>query len=108
MSQHRVDPSPSKHDGFRSRPPIFQRGRQPRLSMPLYKVLLHYDAASDLMVIVHAVMDLTRFCRAEATHRMWQACHDGRSLLLITYKERAELYVEQFAGKGLTVSIEPA
>jgi hypothetical protein len=38
---------------------------------------------------------------------MWQACHEGRSLLLTTYKERAELYVEQFAGKGLTVSIEP-
>ena len=45
---------------------------------------------------------------AEATHRMWQACHEGRALLLTTYKERAELYVEQFAGKGLKVSIEPA
>jgi ATP-dependent Clp protease adapter protein ClpS len=108
MSQHPIDPSPLPPDPSGSRQPTRPDGYDHRRPIPLYKVLLHYDAASDLMVIVHAVMDLTRFGRAEATHRMWQACHDGRSLLLITYKERAELYVEQFAGKGLNVSIEPA
>jgi ATP-dependent Clp protease adapter protein ClpS len=105
MSQQPFDPSPLPYHRSRSRQPTRSDGQ--RRTMPLYKVLLHYDAASDLMVIVYAVMDLTRFGRAEATHRMWQACHEGRSLLLTTYKERAELYVEQFAGKGLTVSIEP-
>ncbi len=39
---------------------------------------------------------------------MWEAHHTGRSILFITYRERGELYVEQFADKGLTVSIEPA
>jgi hypothetical protein len=29
-------------------------------------------------------------------------------LLLQTHKERAELFVEQFAGRGVTVTIEPA
>ena len=62
------------------------------------------DAVLDLMFIVRTVMELTRFCRAEATHKMWQAHHTGRSVLLVTYKERAELYVEQFASKGLTVN----
>jgi ATP-dependent Clp protease adaptor protein ClpS len=76
--------------------------------MPSYKVILHYDAAKDLMFIVRTVMELTRFCRAEATHKMWQAHHFGQALLLTTYKERAELYVEQFASKSLTVTIEPA
>ena len=76
--------------------------------LPRYKVVLHHDARNDLMFIVRSVMELTRFPRAEATHKMWEAYHTGRSVLLITYKERAELYVEQFAAKGLTVSIEPA
>lgn len=76
--------------------------------LPPFKVILHHDAARDLMFIVRTVMELTRFCREEATHKMWEAHHHGRSQLLVTYKERAELFVEQFAGKGLTVSIEPA
>ena len=29
-------------------------------------------------------------------------------MLLVTHKERAELYQEQFESKGLTVTIEPA
>ena len=82
---------------------------QPRTTqLPRYKVVLHHDAGNDLMFIVRSVMELTRFPRAEATHKMWEAYHTGRSVLLITYKERAELYVEQFAAKGLTVTIEPA
>ena len=79
-----------------------------RRQMPPYKVILHQNTALDLMFVVRTVMELTRFCRAEATHKMWEAYHCGRSVLLVTYKERAELYVEQFASKGLTVSIEPA
>lgn len=32
----------------------------------------------------------------------------GIALVLLAHKERAELYREQFAGRGLKVSIEPA
>ena len=39
---------------------------------------------------------------------MWEAHHRGRSVLLFTYKERGELYVEQFISRGLHVTIEPA
>jgi ATP-dependent Clp protease adapter protein ClpS len=60
------------------------------------------------MFVVRSVMELTRFPRAEATHKMWEAHHQGRSILLTTYLERAELYVEQFASKGLDTSVEPA
>ena len=36
-------------------------------------------------------------------------CHEtGVALLLVTHKERAELYREQFQSKNLTVTIEPA
>ena len=84
-----------------------QEKPQRRLPPP-YKVVLHHSAIIDLMFIVRTVMELTRLCRAEATHKMWEAHHCGRSVLLTTYKERAELYQEQFAGRGLSVSVEPA
>ena len=48
------------------------------------------------------------FGSAEAEFRMWEAYHQGRSLVLVTHLERAELYVEQFADRGLCATIEPA
>jgi ATP-dependent Clp protease adapter protein ClpS len=69
-------------------------------------VLLH-NAAHELMFIVRSVMELLRFPRAEATHKMWEAYHRGRSILVTTYLERAELYADQFASKGLAVALEP-
>jgi ATP-dependent Clp protease adaptor protein ClpS len=73
-----------------------------------YRVVLQQDATKDLMYVVRCVMELTRFPRAEATHKMWEAYHRGRSVILQTHLERAELYAEQFAGKGLLVTLEPA
>jgi ATP-dependent Clp protease adapter protein ClpS len=79
-------------------------------SVPLtqYNVVLHRDAEKSLLFIIFAVMELTRFCREEATIRMWQAYHLGRANVLATHLERAELYAEQFAARGLPVSVEPA
>ena len=77
-------------------------------TLPRYRLVLHSDPSLDLMFVVRSVMELTRFPRAEATHKMWEAHHRGRSILLTTWLERAELYVEQFASKGLSTSIEPA
>jgi ATP-dependent Clp protease adaptor protein ClpS len=94
-------PSDQKHS---ARPLDKPRARQ----LPRYKVVLHSNPTLDLMFVVRSVMELTRFPRAEATHKMWEAHHHGRSILLTTYLERAELYVEQFAGKGLATSVEPA
>jgi ATP-dependent Clp protease adapter protein ClpS len=76
--------------------------------LPRYRLILLNNAARDMMFVVRTIMELIRFCREEATHKMWEAHHCGRSLLLLTYRERAELYVEQFASRGLEVTIEPA
>jgi ATP-dependent Clp protease adapter protein ClpS len=83
-------------------------GRPGRRELPRCKVVLHADPALDLMFVVRSIMELTRFPRAEATHKMWATQHDGSSVLLSTYRERAELYAEQFAARGLTVTVEPA
>jgi ATP-dependent Clp protease adaptor protein ClpS len=88
------------------RPPVPRFTFAPGRPLPPYKVILHHNPARDLMFVVRTIMELTRLCRAEATHKMWEAHHSGRSLLLVTYRERAELYVEQFADRGLTTTTE--
>src|SRR5947209_9576954 len=88
-------PASARWDSSRSQP------------LPPYRVILRHGAGQELMGVVRAVMDLTRLCREEATHKMWESYHRGQSQLLITHKERAELYVDQFAHRGVTVAIEP-
>jgi len=72
-----------------------------------FKVVLHRATDKDLMFVAKVVMELTRFGTAEAEFRMWEAYHRGRSLVLVTHLERAELFVEQFADRGLAATIEP-
>lgn len=96
MSQHHADhPRPER-----------QGQQETRESLPRYNLILH-GSLHDMMYVIRTIMELTRFCLAEATHKMWEAHNLGRALLLVTYKERAELYVEQFADRGLTVTMEP-
>ena len=73
-----------------------------------FKVVLHRTADAGLMFIARTVRELTHFGEAEAYHRMWEVHYRGRALILVTHLERAELYVEQFADRGLLASVEPA
>jgi hypothetical protein len=59
-----------------------------------------------MMHVIRTIMELTRFCVAEATHKMWEAQHTGRSTLLVTHKERAELFVELFGERGIQITVE--
>lgn len=83
-------------------------GQPEKCGLPLFKVVLLPDGNHDMMYMVRTIMELVRFCRAEATHKMWETRHFGRSSLLVTYKERAELYAEQFSERGLGVTLEKA
>jgi ATP-dependent Clp protease adaptor protein ClpS len=76
--------------------------------LPPYKVLLHNDTVNEMGYVVRAIMELTHLGKPEATQRMLEAHNRGLALLLVTHKERAELYMEQFATKKLTVTIEQA
>jgi ATP-dependent Clp protease adapter protein ClpS len=71
-------------------------------------LVLTLERGSELLPVVRAIMELTRYCREEATYRMWQAYHGGHSVLLTTHRERAELLAEQFSERGLRVTIESA
>jgi ATP-dependent Clp protease adaptor protein ClpS len=74
--------------------------------MPPWKVLLHNDDKNDMGFVVITIMELTRMDQQQAVLRTLEAHKTGVSLLLVTHKERAELYKDQFTSKGLTVTIE--
>jgi len=75
--------------------------------LPPFKVLLHNDDVNDVEHVVKAILKLTTLSPGDAIARMWEAHHRGVALLLVTHRERAELYLEQFATFRLTVTIEP-
>ena len=76
--------------------------------LPPWKVLLHNDDKNDQLFVVRTIVELTPLRPPEAIERMREAHERNVAMLLVTHKERAELYKDQFESKGLTVSIEPA
>jgi len=81
--------------------------KPPRTPLPPWKVLLHNDDKNDQVFVVRTIVELTPLNRDDAVLRMLEAHKSGVALLLLTHKERAELYKDQFESKGLTCSIEP-
>ncbi len=75
--------------------------------LPPWKVILHNDGGNESVEMVKAVRRLTPLSSEQATKCTEEVKSSGKSILLITHQERAELYVDQFASCKLTVSIEP-
>lgn len=85
------------------------RPAPPRVDrLPPYRVLLHNDDVNTHLDVVDALVELTPLNRQRATLVMLEADATGVALVLVTHKERAELYRDQFRAKTLTVTIEPA
>ncbi len=82
--------------------------RKPPKRLPPWKVLLHNDDKNELFFVVKTITELTPLDEQQAILRTLEAHETGVALLLTTHKERAELYMEQFESKGLTVTIESA
>ncbi len=75
--------------------------------LPRYRVVLHNDDVNTFEHVIISILKLTPLSRDEAIQRTIEADQTGAALLLVTHQERAELYVEQFASRGLTVTAEP-
>ena len=75
--------------------------------MPPWKVLLHNDDVNEMLYVVETISELTTLTLPDAYQHMLEAHLQGVSLLLMTHRERAELYREQFHSKRLTITIEP-
>lgn len=80
--------------------------REQRL-LPPYKVILHNDDVNTFEHVILTILRLTPLKPEEAVARTIEAHETGQSVLLVTTRERAELYVEQFATYKLTVTAEP-
>lgn len=75
--------------------------------LPMYRVLLHNDDVSLMTDVVNTVVELTPLNRQDALTVVMEADKTGVALVLVTHRERAELYQDQFKSKSLTVTIEP-
>lgn len=74
--------------------------------LPPYRILLHNDDVNTPAYVVDSICDLTPLSPHRAARIMLEAHNAGVALMLTTHRERAELYVDQFTGKGLTVTME--
>jgi ATP-dependent Clp protease adaptor protein ClpS len=75
--------------------------------LPPYKLLLHNDEFNTMDAVVIGIVKLTPLSAAQAIRKMLEAHHSGTAMLLVTHKERGELYVQQFASVRITTSLEP-
>lgn len=76
--------------------------------LPPYRVLLHNDDVNTDVHVVRSIVELTPLDKLQAVAAMQEAHSTGVALLVVTHRERAELYRDQFQSKSLTVTIEPA
>jgi ATP-dependent Clp protease adaptor protein ClpS len=76
--------------------------------LPPFRVVLHDDEHVEMTYVVRSIVELTPLSAPLARDVMLNAHEHGCCSMLVTHQERAELYQEQFANKGLTVTIEPA
>jgi ATP-dependent Clp protease adaptor protein ClpS len=88
---------------------VKERPAPPKLDqLPPFKVLLHNDDVNEMGYVVRTLMELTPLDKGRSTEVTLEADSRGVALVLVTHKERAELYEQQFKSKMLTVTIEPA
>ena len=83
------------------------RPKQPK-ALPPFKVLLHNDDVNSFEHVIMAILKLTALQTQDAVLRTLEAHESGVALLLTTHRERAELYVDQFATMSITTTMEAA
>jgi len=75
--------------------------------LPMFRVILHNDDKNTFEHVIRTILELTPLNGQDAFERTKEAHDAGCALLLVTHKERAELYLEQFKSASLVVTIEP-
>jgi ATP-dependent Clp protease adaptor protein ClpS len=101
------EPQPAPGPAVATRPAPTP-AKAPVDQLPPFRVLLHNDDVNSDLGVVQTLVELTPLNKTRAIEVMLEAHTTGVALVLLTHKERAELYQEQFTSKRLTVTIEPA
>lgn len=81
--------------------------KRPPKPLPQWRVLLHNDDVNTFEHVINSIVMLTPLNEQDAEICAQEADRTGLSLVLITHRERAELYKDQFESRSLTVTIEP-
>lgn len=92
--------SPTGGVAVQTAPPRVER-------MPPWKVLLHNDDINEIGFVIETIVELVALDPQTALLRTIEAHKTGVAMLTATHREYAELLLEQFMSKGLTVTIEP-
>jgi len=96
--------------GSQAAPPKMLPKKAPRTQapkpLPPWKVILHNDDVNERGDVIQIVRKLTPLNEDEAIQCTLTADQEGLALILVTHRERAELYVEQFTSFKLTVTAE--
>jgi len=110
VSQQNPSPDPSKasHAAPQSSnlPAQVPQQTPARRRLPAWNVILHDQGGPNIRDVVKTIVALTPLDSHEAAQRATQAKTNGKSLLLTTHRERAELYMIQFANHSVKVTIE--
>ena len=97
----KAKPKPKAAGRTKPKPPA-------RKNLPPWKVLLHNDDKNTFEHVILTILELTPLKELQAIKVTEEAHRGGVALLLVTHRERAELFVDQFQSKTLKVTIEPA
>lgn len=71
-----------------------------------WAVVLWNDEVNSMEFVIETLIKILNFNLEKAEHHMIEAHKTGRTIVLLTHKELAELRAEQLGSVGLTVSIE--
>ena len=105
-----IEPPPAKPAGKTKTKSAGKTKPKPpqRRNLPPWKVLLHNDNKNTFEHVILSILELTPLKELQAIKVTEEAHRGGVALLLVTHRERAELFVDQFQTKTLKVTIEPA
>lgn len=81
-------------------------GKPKRRQLPPFKLILHNDDVNIMDIVALDIVKITPLDGAAAVRKTLEAHHTGTAVLLITHKERGELYVQQFASVKITTTLE--
>ena len=73
---------------------------------PHYAVILWNDDTHEQVEVVRILIAIMKWSANQATDKMMEAHTKGRTLLIVTHQERAELIAEQLMSFSLTATIE--
>lgn len=74
--------------------------------LPPWKIILHNDNTNTAEYVINRIQEVTKLDEEKATKRVFEAHENGIAVLLITHKEKAELFVEMFQSYKITVTME--